>query len=188
MNCAVTIATKTAEPVILFSYASGGHWFAVCTMPKCERRVSSALSAAGYRCFLPEMTRWVSHARIRTVARRPLFPRYLFVEVDPDLQGFGPIYLADGFDYILSCDGVPVPLPRTEVETLLRRQLEGEFDLAASHHMGKGSKVAIVEGKYDGLFAIITGVSGRRGLMVKLLNKPDHFRISPLFVRPAVTP
>jgi transcription antitermination factor NusG len=169
-----------------FSYSLGPHWFAVYTNIKSERRACAGLQALGYRTYFPEMTRWVSHARVRRVVHRPLMCRYIFVEIEPSKQGFGEIRSIDGVEAIVGSSGVPFIIPKDFVEEMIRRQLKGEFDYAHKEAMPKGAKVRVVDGKWDGEIGIITSekTANAGSLMVKLLREKYEQKIGAYAVRP----
>ena len=61
---------------------AGQRWFLVYARPKGEATARLNLAAQGFRAFLPQVRKTVRHARQLRTVRAPLFPRYLFVELD----------------------------------------------------------------------------------------------------------
>lgn len=168
------------------SYALGKHWFVVRTNIKCERRAQLGLNAKGYRTFCPFFTKWVSHARVKTVVERPLIPRHFFVEIDPNQQGFGEVRSMDGIESILGVCGTPSVVPSRFIEEFMVRLLKGEFDYAHQEPLKEGCKVKIVDGEYDDLFGIIHRAKVRNGrLLVKILETAVIAKLSVHMVRPA---
>lgn len=176
---------RTGEPI---SYPAGPHWFAVYTNIKCEARAQLSLDAQGFRTFLPQMTKWVSHARVRTVVKRPLLCRYLFVEIDPNKQGFDAVRRTDGVESIVGNCGTPMVIPSGFVVAFLKKQLAGEFDYAAKEPITRGAKVKIVTGEWDELIGMVTGGSTANGgaVMVQLLNRRTMVRMRAHGVRAVV--
>lgn len=172
-----------------FSYADGLHWFAIYTNIACERRAQAGLDAKGFRTYLPQCTRWVSHARVRKVVKRPLLTRYLFVEMDPARQSFMAIRATDGVEAIVGTTGTPMTIPPKFVEEFLGRELAGEFDYAGKDDLPTGAKVKITSGEWDGLFGVITsGSTANNGaVMVKLLKDRREVRIRAYALRASVT-
>ena len=58
-------------------------WFLVHTQPKSERKAEMHLGAQGFRTHLPAIQKTIRHARQLRTVRAPLFPRYLFLILDP---------------------------------------------------------------------------------------------------------
>lgn len=166
------------------SFSAGASWFAIRTNIKCERRAQMGLDALGYRTYLPQCVRWVSHARIKTRERRPLFPRYLFVELDINREGTDGIRTTDGVEGILGNAGVPVSMPGRFVTELLTRELKGEFDEVKDGELPKGAKIAILEGEYDGLIAVLTGGKNHH-VLCKVIGQAREIKLPLASVRAA---
>jgi len=158
------------------SWTEGPKWFAIYTNIKCEYRAQMGLEAKGFRTYVPTMKKWVSHARMKRVVKRPLLCRYIFVEVDPNKQSFEAARQTDGVECVVSNAGLPINMPRGFIEELIRRELTGEFDYASKEQLERGCKINIVRGVYDNLMAVITGV-GKRGLSAKLVGKNQYVKL-----------
>jgi transcription antitermination factor NusG len=171
---------------------AGPRWYAIYTEPKAEYPVQFELDALGYRTFLPELTRWVSHSRTKKVVKRPLFSRYLFVEIDPNCQSFETVRLIDGVDELLASaaqigDPIPSALPEGFIEELISRQLKGEFDLASKQPLETGARIRIMDGRYSDMIATVISLGGRTGgeILAQLLNSRVRSRFALFSVRPA---
>ncbi len=57
-------------------------WYAVRTQPNQEARAEHQLQRQGFATFLPRIGKSVRHARKLRQVRAPLFPGYLFVQLD----------------------------------------------------------------------------------------------------------
>jgi transcription antitermination factor NusG len=157
-----TAQTITTGPIrelgdIPASFRAGPLWFAIRTNIRCERRAQLGLDALGYRTYLPQCIRWVSHARVKERVRRPLFARYIFVEFDINMEGTDGIRNTHGVEGILGNAGVPMTVPGALVVDLLGRELKGEFDETKDQKLPIGAKIAIMDGQHDGLIAVLCG-------------------------------
>lgn len=185
--------TITSEPHPQISYRSGPLWFAAFTNPKCEIRAQLGLMSLGYRAFVPKMRKWISHARVKKAVERPLAPRYVFFELEPEKHGFADVRNTDGIEYIIGTDGVPMPMPQGFIPEFIRRQMAGEWDFVAKDEEGnprplpKGARVCIMDGQYEDLFAIVIGRGKRSGgeILAKILERRTVARFSQFSVRPA---
>jgi transcription antitermination factor NusG len=166
----------------------GATWFVVQTNIGCQNRARLGLDAAGYRTFLPFYTAWVTHARLKSLKRKPLLDRYLFVEVDPARQSFETIRQTDGVELIITNNGVPVAVPSFWVNDLLKRQLLGEFDFASKDKLPVGAIVEIVEGVHESLRGVLTSISFRsgKGATVKILDSKQSVQVSHVSLRAVV--
>src|SRR5678810_712033 len=97
---AMSRRSNIEEPAV--SFPSGLRWYVVRTNIRCEQRANHGLAAAGFRAFLPQITKWRTHARLRTITAAPLFPRYLFLEADFNLQPITAVHEADGVESIIN--------------------------------------------------------------------------------------
>ena len=93
-------------------------WFAAYTYPRHEKKVAEYLKGEGVECFLPlykESRMW--NNGLRVIVEKPLFPSYIFVHVDAcdSLRVLRTPSVAS----MVTLAGVPVPLPRQEVESLI---------------------------------------------------------------------
>jgi transcriptional antiterminator RfaH len=176
-----------SEPLIPFCYRAGPHWFAAYTNIKCEKRAQLGISALGYRVYLAEFTKWVTHARVRKVVNCPLFSRYLFVEIDPNKQGFGEIRNVNGVEAMVGNSGVPIVMPDRFVADLIRRQMSGEFNYADEEALQVGARVKIVQGQFDEMLATVVNVkTGTGKIDVKIAGERWHQRLPVSGVRAAV--
>jgi transcription antitermination factor NusG len=165
---------------------NGANWFCLVVEPGCHRQVENHLAAIGYRPFFPKVKRWVSHARVKKAAERPLLGRYLFVEIDFPRQSFSPVMAARGVEAIISSGGTPWPMPRREVDNLFDRYLSGEFD-EVKRGFPVGARVAIVAGEFENWIATVTGLEkGGKQISVKLLgHKATLNKLPGRALRPA---
>src|SRR5262245_66265511 len=65
-----------------YELAQGARWYLVHTRPNSERKAEINLEAQGLKTFLPQIEKTIRHARRLATVRRPLFARYLFVNLD----------------------------------------------------------------------------------------------------------
>ena len=103
-------------------------WYAVHTQTHAETKALENLLRQGYRAYLPRCRTWVSHARRRQLALRPLFPRYLFAAVDEPAMRWRPILSTFGVSDVIRAGERPAPVPGEIVEAIRSREEAGTFD------------------------------------------------------------
>lgn len=103
-------------------------WFAVHTQIRAETTALENLLRQGYRVYLPRCRTWISHARRRQLALRPLFPRYLFAAVDRPAMRWRPIISTVGVSDLVRVGDRPAPVAEEIIETIRAREREGCFD------------------------------------------------------------
>jgi transcriptional antiterminator RfaH len=155
-------------------------WYALHTDPKVELMVVEALGQHGIETFLPE----TRAEKIGQKQRRiPLFPGYLFINVDLNEEDPAHWRWVAGVRYIVSYGDWPVPVPG-EVIRLIQKKIEAlESDTAASTcPFQRGDKVRIKEGPFKAMLGIFDGPlhpkSNVRVLLCGLSNAA-RLRIKP---------
>lgn len=89
------------QPATVISVSGiGRRWFIAQTKPNAEALAVQEITKHGMHVCAPEIAAWSTVHRKDVVRVRPLFPRYVFVGIDPDARG--------GIDFRTPrlCDGV----------------------------------------------------------------------------------
>ena len=108
------------------------------------------------------------HARKTEAVSRPLFPRYMFVELDLSLERWRSIYSTFGVSQLITTGEDPVPVPAGVVDEIRAREgSDGFVELGLPPGIGPGSRVRLI----DGIFAEAKGVLDRIA---------DQYRVSVL--------
>lgn len=125
-------------------------WYAVHTRARAEATAAEHLRRQGYAVYLPLERVWVRHARRRTMVKRPVFPRYLFVGVDRDTMPWRPILSTVGVADVVRAGEQPTEVAREVIALLGEREHAGAFDrLTASRRFKPGDVVRVVEGPFE---------------------------------------
>jgi transcriptional antiterminator RfaH len=66
--------------------AANSHWYLLTSKPREEQRAYDNLTIQGHEVFLPKVAKGV-----KTVALQPLFPNYLFIQLDKQVANFNTI-------------------------------------------------------------------------------------------------
>lgn len=140
-------------------------WFVAVVTAHGHRTVERQLALLGYPAFYPRLKRWVTHARTKVAAEKPLLGRYLFVEINDG--EFGRVAAIDKLrSFLLNAEGAPAAIDEQVVWWWRSRYMRGEFDLT-TRDIPIGALVRITEGEFAEQLAIVTGV--HRG---KILVRP----------------
>lgn len=122
-------------------------WFLVHTQPKSERKAEMHLGAQGFRTHLPTIEKTIRHARQLRTIRAPLFPRYLFLILDPARDRWLSVQSTVGVSSLFTCDDRPVPVPEGIVETLIQNTDEANLTLF-NRGLIAGQSVRILKGPF----------------------------------------
>lgn len=144
-------------------------WYLIYTKPRQEEAARDNLGRQGFHTWLP---------RVRVVKRRgtrrvpvvePMFPRYLFVELDSAHQDWSPIRSTLGVASLVRFGGVPAKVPAPLVAALQARADEHDIcDLSARHQPRRGDTVRVAHGAFAGYEAVFQARSGQERVLVLL--------------------
>ena len=93
-------------------------WYLVYTKPRMERWARTSLWERGLEVYLPQYRKRRRHARRVDYVSAPLFPCYLFVEMDVTRTQWRAIRSTVGVSGIICLDGLPAPVPQGIVEEI----------------------------------------------------------------------
>jgi transcriptional antiterminator RfaH len=161
-------------------------WAVVNTQPNRERLALSNLLRQNFHVYCPMITRRIRHARRAQDVLRPLFPGYLFIEVDPDLQRWRPILSTFGVRTLIRSGDRPALLEDAFIEGIRAREIDGAI-VRPDAPYERGQQVRMVGGAFDGLVATIIEMDEKDRLVVlmDLLNRPVKVRVEARLVAAA---
>jgi transcriptional antiterminator RfaH len=144
-------------------------WSLVYTRNKWEESARGHLEQQGFEVFLPRIRKTVRHAGRRRERIEPMFPRYLFVHLDPGVEDWSPIRSTVGVTTLVRFGREPGIVPAEIVDGLRARA--DEHGIIGSDDPGDfeaGQNVRIVEGPFEGYQAIIQAKLARERVDILL--------------------
>ena len=152
-------------------------WFAVHTRAHGEQRALVNLDRQGFAPWLPLYRRERRHAGKVEQVLRPLFPRYLFVSLDPEAQRWRAILSTYGVAGLVGRADGPVAVPAPVIDGLRKRAgADGTFLLDRTSLLKTGDAVRIDAGPmrallwaalpaaaYLGVYVLVGRAYARRG-------------------------
>lgn len=168
-----------AQPEIPVNTTASGqtHWYAVNTHPRSEERARTNLERQGWRCYSPLISKTSRSGQKLITRLLPLFPSYIFVELDLDRHGWRSVDNTFGVRRIVKHDGRPAALPRACIETLLSMtDKQGVFSF--SQHLSPGDSVQFLSGPFVGIAGTLEKVDahGRITILLTLLGQATRVR------------
>ena len=159
-------------------FAAQGAWVVVNTQPHRERIALDNLARQEFRAYCPLVRKRVIHARRTQDVLRPLFPSYLFVQLDPDVQRWRAILSTFGVRTLVSFGNRLSFIPDGLIDGLKAREIEGAIVRPASPYK-IGQQVRVVGGAFDGLVATIIEMDERDRLVVlmDMLNRSVNVKL-----------
>jgi transcriptional antiterminator RfaH len=151
---------------------AGLRWYVVHTQAYAETRASMHLEMQGYHVFCPRLRKTVRHARKSTDKLGPLFPGYLFLEMNPSRDRWHSVNGTRGVIRLLTQGDVPQPVPAGIVENL-RSRADRHGIVQSVPELGAGQPVRITEGPFEDLVGTLHGLEGadRVHVLLELLGR-----------------
>ena len=156
-------------------------WYVIHTKPRQEQRALTNLEQQGYQCYLPILSlEKLSRARL-SVVEEPLFPRYLFINLDASRYGqnWAPIRSTWGVSSLVTFGGKPAKVDAALID-LLRKQQQG-LSQDPQRLFSNGEHLLITDGPFTGIEAIYQMPSGenRAMVLIEVLGKLANMQIAP---------
>ena len=150
----------------------GERWYVVHTQPHAENRAITNLERQGYRIVCPRSRKTIRHARKATITLAPLFPNYLFVQLDISRDHWRSVNGTLGVVRLITQGDAPEPVPMDIVESLQARMgNDGAMNWAPSLKIGQSVRIS------DGPFADFVGTlehldaAGRVRVLLDMLGR-----------------
>ncbi|ARN84238.1 transcription/translation regulatory transformer protein RfaH [Candidatus Nucleicultrix amoebiphila] len=149
-------------------------WYLVYCQPSKELQAKQNLEQQTYEVYLPRFKRTRRHARRVETILAPLFPRYLFVRMDLEIDRWRSVNGTRGVSYLLVNEERPMEVPEFIIQSLKNRETaEGGVALDTLCMFIKGDAVQITDGAFQGYKAIFErmGDQERVHLLLNFLGR-----------------
>jgi transcriptional antiterminator RfaH len=147
---------------------AAGAWAVVNTQSHRERIALDNLARQEFSAYCPMMRRRVKHARRTKDILRPLFPCYLFVRLNPQMQRWRPIMSTFGVRMIVRFGEQPALIADDFIQELKSHEIDGEIVHPAKSYK-VGQRVEVASGSFSGLVGMIIKMDDKNRLVV-LMN------------------
>lgn len=121
-------------------------WYVVHTQPNNETRATFNLQRQGFGVYLPRVRAERRHARRVEQISRPLFPRYLFISIDPDHDRWRTVNGTFGVRNLITQGNEPLPVPNGIVESLKSMEDSSGFIAPEPPSFRPGQRIEILDG------------------------------------------
>lgn len=154
--------------------SSSSSWFVISTKVRREQVAREHLARRGVESFLPRILEpWQRQRRIA-----PLFPGYLFVNIDL-LRQYFDVAWAPGVHKFVAFGGLPRPLDDAVLE-FLRSRTGTDGVLRPARILNAGDTVRVNDGPFAGLIGIIENPGSSRGrvqVLMELLRRQTRVEL-----------
>ena len=150
------------------------NWYAVQTQPNRENLAVSHLERQGFDVWLPRIERIIRHARQTKRVRRPLFPGYLFINLDLKTARWRAINGTVGVSHIVSFGQMPSAVDSAFMAALKATENMNGLVENKSDSLKLGQEVEILSGPMAGKIGKLLRLDPGNRVTV-LLQMLGHF-------------
>lgn len=153
----------------------GVRWCVVQSQPHREALAAAQLERQGYRVCLPRIARTIRHARRMRRVLRPLFPRYLFVALDPDRDPWRAVRGTIGVSTLVMAGGRPCVAPPGVVEAFAAAAGgagDGTGGIDFREALVPGTRVRFLTGPFADRLGLLVTMDDRErvGVLLEILG------------------
>lgn len=148
-------------------------WYLLQSKPRQEQRAAQHLRNQGYTCYLPMLSVERLQRGKRVASEEPLFPGYLFIQLDSVEDNWAPIRSTRGVNRLVAFGGQPLPVSDALVEQLRQRAQH------ARPLLEQGDRVKLQGAGFEEVDAIFLSMDGseRVILLLNMLNRQQQVRV-----------
>ncbi len=139
-------------------------WYLIQTKPRQECRAEDNLRRQHFECYRPVTPNAAGNGK----ADEALFPGYLFIRLDRQLDNWYPIRSTRGVARVVAFGSEPTPV-RDELIEQLRQRLANEASSAGAPRFEPGDRVQLIDGSFRDVEAIFVSNDGEKRSVI-LLN------------------
>lgn len=150
------------------------NWYAVQTQPKRENLAVEHLKRQGFCVWMPLFERIIRHARKSKRVLRPLFPGYLFINLDVETAQWRSINGTIGVNRIVSFGQGPAPVAAQFIAALQHIEANEGLVVANGEALLPGQDVEILSGPMAGTIAKLLSLEAGDRVTI-LMNMLGHF-------------
>lgn len=160
-------------------------WYLLHCKARQEARARMHVENQGYTACLPQLDRTKLVRGKRTVCEEPLFPNYLFVQLNVNTANFNALRSTRGVNGFVRFGGVPATVPNEVVAQLLEIEDAQKNAASVQQTYKTGAAVEITEGPFAGLQAVYQMPKGEERCLVLLdmLGKQQRIEIEERVLR-----
>lgn len=155
-------------------------WYVAHTHAKAERQALCHLERQGFTAYLPQYLKRWRHARRAEWVPAPLFPRYLFVNMDIERDRWRAVRSTVGVRHVISNGDWPVPVADQIVEEIRAREDEtGMVAVNPEPPFSPGEMVRVTSGALADQVGLFDCVSDdeRVFILLELLGRQVRVRV-----------
>ena len=155
-----------------------GKWVVVNTHPHKEVFAIENLQRQDVHAYCPQIRKRIRHARRELDVLRPLFPSYVFAQIDTTRLRWRSIASTFGVRSLVSFGERPSFLEDGFIHSLKAREIDGAISRPTTPY-DIGQQVRVSGGAFDGIVATIIEMDEKDRLVIlfNFLNRPVKMKL-----------
>ncbi len=138
------------------------NWFLIYTKPRKEDLAHKNLNNQGFSTYLPLLEKLKRKRNRNALSIEPLFPRYLFIQLNLGLDNISSIRSTPGVSKLVSFGQYPTKLPNGFIECLRNSEdAQRKVHISDENQIRLGDTVEIMDGPFAGYISKIHAISGK---------------------------
>ncbi len=154
-------------------------WYLIQSKPKLELVALENLNNQGYECYLPMMNVEKQVQKKIQIQKTPLFPRYLFINLDNDFfaKSWVPIRSTKGVSTLVRFGAEPAKISEDLIEIIRFKENRHQANIEPLFKQGEILK--ILNGPFKGFESIYQGMDDQMRVIVlfEFMNKSTTISI-----------
>ena len=148
---------------------ASARWYVVQTQVNAELKAARHLLRQGFEIYLPRYLKRRSHARKIEKVPAPLFPRYMFVQIDMATQRWRSIQSTFGVSHLVLQGSDPARVAPQVIDSLRAREDDGGFVMLDRRpKFTRGEKVRVLAGAFAENLGLFDGMAERERIAILL--------------------
>ena len=171
-----------ASNAAVYPASSPYPWYALKVRTRGEIFIGQCLTRKSVETFVPTYKQARTYTdRIKQIDA-PLFPGYIFCRTD--IERRLPILKTPGVEYFVSCERIPEPIPKHEIEAIMRVVRDGQ--VKPWPYLKQGDRVRVTAGSFTDVEGILSSEKGvdRLVLSITMLQRSVAVEIDRMWVQP----
>jgi len=156
------------------------NWYVVQTKPRKENLAIENLQRQGFTAYCPQtiLTKRRRHHWEKVI--EPLFPRYLFVQLNIGVDNFAPIRSTLGVIGLVRFSNQPAVMPDSAIQAIQQQEQEIISHGSEDMRWQKGDVVEVIEGPFAGLRGVFQKKTGieRVSLLLDILGQQNRITLN----------
>lgn len=160
-------------------------WFLAQLRPNCHAMATRNLTRQGFPTFLPMHHETIRQGDRFATTRRPLFPGYIFIALDPAQGKWRAVNSTVGITKLVSFGAAPAPLPDALVAGLVQR-CDSTGTLIPPAPLQPGESVTIMSGPFVNFVATVETIASdkRVWLLLDFLGQQTRLAVDGQTLQP----